>query len=337
MKNTELSLHLTENLFRLTEYSVDINNKESPFKISKLIETNNQIPFFLNFSEKILIDQAQLIETTVKKINSKLNNVRLIIPDEYTFSEIVDFPYLPEKELISAVKYQADQIIPIPIDKVAIDIAILNEDKKQNKKKILIIASTYELIDYLTRLIEASGLIPEVLENEISALMRLINNNRFFLEKEPCVFFNFGFTSSFFYFYHPELRLIVDLYKIKVGLNLFLKELNLNFNFNDQKAYETLINIGLSKNASIDFEKNFLPIFNELVKNFDVFIQTIKGKYKLSSINKVYLLNQNAKIKNFETYLSQLRPYHFIPFPIKTQPLINHPEEVIFNLAHYEL
>lgn len=337
MKNTELSLHLTENLFRLTEYSVDINNKENPFKISKLIETNNQTSLFSNFSEKILIDQAQSIEAAVKKINSNINNVRLVIPDEYTFSEIVDFPYLPEKELISAVKYQADQIIPIPIDKVAIDIAILNEDKKQNKKKILIIASTYELIDYLTRLIEASGLIPEVLENEISALMRLINNDRFFLEKEPCVFFNFGFISSFFYFYHPELRLIVDLYKVKVGLNLFLKELNLNFNFNDQKAYETLINIGLSKNTSIDFEKFFLPVLNELIKNFDIFSQTIKGKYKLSSINKVYLINQNAKIKNFETYLSQLRPYHFIPFSIKTQPLINHPEEFVFNLAHYEL
>lgn len=337
MKNTELSLHLTENLFRLTEYSIDINNKESAFKISKLFEANNKMPFFLNFSEKVLIDEAKLIEEAVKKINSNINNIRLVIPDEYTFSEVIDLPYLPEKELISSVKYQADQIIPIPIDKVAIDIAILNEDRKQNKKKILIVASTYDLINYLTRLVEAAGLIPEVLENEVSALIRLINKNDFFAEKEPCVFFNFGFMSSFFYFYHPELKLIVDLYKVKVGLNLFLKELNVNFNFNEEKASETLINIGLSKNASIDFEKFFSPIFNELIKNFDLFIQTIKGKYRLSLINKVYLINQSAKIKNFETYLSQLRPYHFIPFSIKTQPMINHPEEFIFNLAHYQL
>ncbi len=337
MKTTELSLHLTENLFRLTEYSVDLADKKNPFKIYKLYEANNDTPFFLNFSEKILVNQAQLIEAAVKKINSNINNVRLVIPDEYTFSEIIDFPYLPEKELISAVKYQADQIIPISIDQVAVDLAILKEDKKQNKKKILIVASTYDLIEYLTHFIEAAGLVPEVLENEISALVRLINNDRFFLEKEPCIFFNFGFISSFFYFYHPELKLIVDLYKVKVGLNLFLKELNLNFNFNDQKAYETLINIGLSEKASVDFEKIFLPVFDELMKNIDIFIYTIKKKYEFSSINKIYLINQSGKIKNFETYLSRLRPYHFIPFPIKTQPLINHPEEFIFNLAHYEL
>lgn len=337
MKNTELSLHLTENFFRVLEYDIDINNKKNVLKLSKHIEVSNQTHFFLNLSENVLIDQAKLIEKAVKKIYSNITNIRLVIPDEYTFSEIIDFPYLPEKELISAVKYQADQIIPIPIDKVAIDIAILNEDKKQNKKKILIVASTYDLIDYLTRLIEASGLIPEILENEISALTRLVSNSNIFFEKEPCVFFNFGYVSTFFYFYHPDLKLIVDLYKVKVGLNLFLKELNLNFNFSEQKAYETLINIGLTKNASIDFQKLFFPIFNELIKNLDIFIQTINGKYKLSPINKIYLMNQSAKIKNFDGYLSQLKSYHFIPFPIKTEPIINHPEELIFNLANYEL
>lgn len=332
MKNLDFSLHLNDNIIQISESYFD----GKIFHISKLVESEDVYPIFSNQSEKLLIDEAKLIEKLIDQAKFKSRNVRIVIPDEYTFFQILDLPQLSEKELISAVKYQAEQIIPLPIKEMAVDLSIIEENKKEKKAKILVVAAQLNLINFLTRLTEEAGLIPEVIENEISALSRLvtevypIKNNQYF------VFFNLGYQSSSLYFYHPEKNLITETYTFNLGSSLFQKELRINFNYNYKGAIQILKEIGIADTDQIRNKQIMQPIIDEIVKNLSIFINIIKKKYELTEINQVFFINQSFFIKNLENEVRQKINYQCSPFILPTQPSLTNSQGLVFNFSPYQ-
>ena len=110
--------------------------------------------------------------TQIRKLIGSLKiskNVSLIIPDALTYSQILTMPFLNEKELISAIKYQADQFIPMPIEET-IDIEVIEEITGENKKEkslLLIVAAPKKVIEKVQTTAELAGLNPESVENEL--------------------------------------------------------------------------------------------------------------------------------------------------------------------------
>lgn len=332
MKDFNLAIHLNDNNIQISESYFD----GKIFRINKLIESEDVYPIFSNQSEKLLIDEAKLIEKLINQVNFNLKNVRIIIPDDMTFFQIIDLPLLSEKELISAVKYQAEQIIPLPIEEVAVDLSVIEEDKKEKKAKILLVAAPLNLINFLTRLIEEAGLIPEVIENEISALSRLITeiypikNNLF------SIFFNLGYHSSSLYLYHPQKNLITETYTFNLGSSLFYKELKINLNLDDKKAAQILKEKGIVNDNQIKTQPVLLPVINEIGKNLTTFIQMMENKFALNEINQIFFINQASLIKNLENEIAQQINCHCLPLILPTQPNIPNPQSFIFNFAQYQ-
>src|SRR3989338_1652765 len=125
--------------------------------------------------ELISLDLAENVLRIAKakneggKIRVEKKRLNIVIPDGFTYSQIIKMPRLKEKELLSAIRYQADQFIPMPIDETSLDLEILYEDKVSNNSLVLIIAAPQKLIDRVQNLSEQEGLYPEAIENELSA------------------------------------------------------------------------------------------------------------------------------------------------------------------------
>lgn len=332
MKDLDLAIHLNDNNIQISESYFD----GKIFHINKLAESEDVYPIFSNQSEKLLIDEAKVIEKLMNQLNFNLKNIRIIIPDDMTFFQIIDLPLLSEKELISAVKYQAEQIIPLPIDNVAVDLSIIEEDKKEKKAKILLVAAPLNLINFLTRLIEEAGLIPEVIENEVSALSRLITeiypikNNLF------SIFFNLGYHSSSLYFYHPQKKLITETYTFNLGSSLFYKELEINLNLDNKKAAQILKEKGIVNDNQIKTQPVLLPVVNEIVKNLTTFINMMKNKFALNEINQIFLINQSSLIKNLDNEITKQINCHCLPLNLPTHPNIPNNQNFIFNFSQYQ-
>src|SRR3989339_1843428 len=149
--------------------------------------------------EKNLDIQAQRIKKLVDSLKITKKNVNVVVPGSLTYSQILVMPQLNEKELVSAIKYQADQFIPMPIEETNIDLEIIDEYKAEGKLLILIVAAPKKLIEKIQTTVELSGLVPESIENELSASSRLISqfNKKFFLpDQEGVMVANFGLNST---------------------------------------------------------------------------------------------------------------------------------------------
>ncbi|PJB89162.1 hypothetical protein CO083_01160, partial [Candidatus Roizmanbacteria bacterium CG_4_9_14_0_8_um_filter_34_12] len=127
--------------------------------------------YFTATSSVVIEAQAKLIQTLISNLKIKKTDVGLIIPDGQTYSQIIEMPKLNEKELLSAIRYQADQFVPMPIEKVSLDIEILKEDPETRKLLILIVAAPKTLVNKIEKTASTADLNPIFLKNELSAFI----------------------------------------------------------------------------------------------------------------------------------------------------------------------
>ncbi len=126
-------------------------------------------------------DQTQLSEA-IKKLKSEAkittNNVAAALPEDKIFTRVIEMPLLKEDELESAIKWEAEQYIPLPLDEVTLDyqIASMPDQKASQEKKmeVLLVASPKQLIDRYLKVLEGAGLRPASLETEIIAIARSV-------------------------------------------------------------------------------------------------------------------------------------------------------------------
>ncbi|MCX7881304.1 MAG: pilus assembly protein PilM [Patescibacteria group bacterium] len=303
MANDFFSLELGNDFFRLADVEM-ANNK---IKINSLFFQDNTLPIFSNDNEQTIIEEAKIIEKAINNLKIKKNNLNVIIPDYYSYSRIVEMPILKEKELLSAIKYQADQFIPLPLEETTIDLDIIYEDKKENKNLVLIVASSQKLVDKIEKLVQLIGCIPNNLENEISSFSRFANIFFQNFYNKNKIFVNIGNESSTFYFYNQQNSLITEVHSFEGGFNLFLKEIEINLNFDRQKAKETLKTIGFNQQSSVNLLEILKPTIVVFTKELEKFIFSLKERQKDMIIDEIVFFNFVCQIplleKELEKYL----------------------------------
>jgi len=290
-------LELGDNFIRVADAEI----KDQKVEFSSLGSVIKPIPFFINQNQVNIDSAAKAIEKLVADLKIQKKAVNIIIPDTYTYSQILTMPYLKEKELLSAIKYQADQFIPLPLDEATLDLDIIYEDPDKKSSLILIVAAPQNLIDLVGRVVEMAGLIPQNIENEISVFGRMITtffkNNS---QKLPLIFINFSDFSTSLYYYNPQLNIITNTYNYKIGHDLFSREVQVNYNFDKTKADDVLKTIGMAKGGSIDLQEILKPAFNEFAVELEKFITSIKEKEKSSNISRLFTVNLASQINYFD-------------------------------------
>lgn len=308
MNEAAFSLDLNEKYTRMCDLSI------SKDKIELLsLGYEETIPgFFSGSSESMIVQQAELIQQLHENLQIKKKKAQIIIPDNLTYSQILPMPKLSEKELIKAIRYQADEFIPLPIDDVYLDIEILTENEQEKKMLILIVASPKKVVDRIYRTIELAKLVPESLENELSATGRFVSDV-LHIDDAPVLIVNFGFSSTSIYVVDPTSSLIVLSRSFKIGLDLLIRDLKVNLNWDDAKAAEALKTIGLSPNGSVDINAVVSPIIKELTQEIEKTIFQVRDKMNLQ-IKQIYTFNHDRLVANFPQTIQA-------NFNIATQPL----------------
>lgn len=296
------SIYIGENSLRLV--NAGLNNGKVDIK--SIAYRDELVPLYTVMNDKTISDGAKVIEQTFNSMKLSSKNVNIIIPDTYTFSQIQEMPRLKEKELLSAIKYQADQFIPLPLEEASLDLEVLHEDTVNNKLLVLIIAASEKLITQVSTMIELAGLIPLSVENELSAIGRYLSvchtpatNKTSAAVDTASVFINIGYTTSSLYLYHDKYKLITDAYNVKIGIDLFLRELKANLNLDNLKAIEVLRTIGVGTSAQAQISDVLAPAVEDLLKEIEKFIIAMKEKYKVD-IQAIQLCNNSYLIRSLE-------------------------------------
>jgi len=301
MNNDSISIDLGEKFTRI----VDATFIKSKIILNAAGVQDTVSNFYSDDTEKSLTAQAELISKMYAELKLSKRNVNIIIPDTFSYSQILDLALLNEKELLSAVKYQADQFIPIPLDEVVMDIEILSIDKQNKQNKVLVVACPKKIVDRAEKLFEMLSLTPLSLENEHSSIGRLFSDVIQYENDKSFLIVNFGFSTSSIYLVDGKTSLILMTHTIKLGLDLFIKEIKFNLEVSDIRALELLKTVGFEANASYNISLVVSNILKEFVNELSKFI--ISSKEKLGfGIDKIYFCNYSSNLLSIEKKISEL-------------------------------
>lgn len=119
---------------------------------------------------------AQAIRQLIKETGAKSNSVALALPESQVFTRVIEVPALSAHELSSAISWEAEQYIPLPLDQVNIDYSILRDAKQTgtDKMDVLLVACPKSLLEKYLSIIEMAELIPIAAETEIIATSRAL-------------------------------------------------------------------------------------------------------------------------------------------------------------------
>lgn len=118
------------------------------------------------------------LAAAIKKLRQETkiatNNVTAALPQDQVYTRTVNLPSLSEEELRSAIKWEAEQYVPIPLEDATIAHQIVGQIKVDNQQKtqVLIVAAPKRLIEKALKVLKAAGLKTVGLETEIVAMAR---------------------------------------------------------------------------------------------------------------------------------------------------------------------
>lgn len=118
--------------------------------------------------------------------------VALSIPASRSYTRTMIAPNMTEKDLADAVKLEAEQYIPVPIDDLYLDHSVLRKNKAQTE--LLVVASPKKIIDSYMRLAAILGIEVVAIEPSSSSITRLFTQSE--IHDVPTVLIDFGSISS---------------------------------------------------------------------------------------------------------------------------------------------
>lgn len=122
---------------------------------------------------------ANAIKKLVHDARIGTKSVHVALPESQVFTRVIDVPQLSRQELSAAIRWEAEQYIPLPLDQVVMDFSVLQEAKDTGTKmmQVLLVASPKVLIDKYVGYIEQSGLGVVSIETEIISACRALSRS----------------------------------------------------------------------------------------------------------------------------------------------------------------
>lgn len=122
---------------------------------------------------------AAAITQLIKETGAKSDSVALALPESQVFTRVIEVPALSPRELSSAISWEAEQYIPLPLDQVNLDYSILREAKETGtgKMDVLLVAAPKNLLEKYLTIIEMAELVTAAAETEIIATARALSRS----------------------------------------------------------------------------------------------------------------------------------------------------------------
>ncbi|MCH7730464.1 type IV pilus assembly protein PilM [Patescibacteria group bacterium] len=126
--------------------------------------------------EKDFVAVAEVVRKLHKEAKISSKEVVLSLPEHLVFTQTIKFPPLTDAEIASAVKWEAEQIIPIPVAEAIIQHQILERREKASPPVVivLLVAAPRSLVEKYAKIVHLGRLTPVAVETDLVALVRAL-------------------------------------------------------------------------------------------------------------------------------------------------------------------
>ena len=218
---------------------------------------------------------AEIIKEAIKKVREeklKTNYVVASLPEEKAYLEVIQMPKVPEEDLKSAVIYEAENYIPLPIEDVYLDSQIVPPALNHlDHLDILIAALPKKTVDPYLSALKLAGLQPLVFEIESQAIARSLIKNE--MATSPHLLIDLGATrTGFIIFSGKSLRFTSS---IPVSSGNFTEIISKNLGVSFTEAEKLKIKYGLEEKTKLKFENGKASLKKDRGKIFEALIPAL--------------------------------------------------------------
>ncbi len=287
--------------FSKERFSVGLDIGTSAIKLIKLKSSKGILELCGFALEPIELD----LELALKRIaeSCATKKVNLSISGSSTVIRYVNFPKMSADELKQALKFEAPNHIPFPVNEVNLDGYILKEDLPENKMLVLLAAVKKELINQRLKLIQGLGFQPHIIDIDSIALVNAFHHSQDdnLKKDKTIILLNIGALMSNLNILEDGLpRLSRDIY---IAGNTLTQKLREDFNLDFKSAEQLKLNPdkeGLDKVCSAA-EAVVSNLANEIRISFDYY-----ESQSASTVSKVFLSGGGSKFSPLKEMLANL-------------------------------
>ncbi len=285
-------------------------------------------------------DQQDMAESIRKmmdeaKITTPIVNVAL--PDSQVYTRIIEMPSLSDKDIASAIYWEAEQYIPLPLANVTLDWNILKKpanDANGGKMEVLLVGAPTILIDKYQKVLTLAGLSINAIETEILATIRpLVTPNHF---PNSMVVYIGDLSTSFAIIKEST---VVFTYSIAAGGIAINRAIASGFGFTLAQAEKYKNTYGISEHSlGGKIGKATEPVLTSIIIEIKKALAFYSEKYKNDDvpIQQILLSGGNAKLPGIDLFFAENCGIEtVIANPLRLLGIEKAPKEILDNAFDY--
>ncbi len=242
---------------------------------------------------------AELIKQLVHENHVTAKNVVVGLPSNKVFATVISTPKLENAQLAKAIRYQAEQYIPMAIDQVKLDWAVVDQSKDGKTLEVLLVAAPNSVVDKYVYIVEKAGLEPLALEaNAIAAARGLVPAGNI-----AVVLVDLGsLDSDISIVCNNSPRLIRS---VPVGGQTLVRAVAQNLGLDDVQANQFTYKFGLTQ-SKLEGQvlKAIKPTLDGLVSEIDKSVKFFNGRYPEVKIEKLVVTGAAAALPELGPFLA---------------------------------
>lgn len=124
-------------------------------------------------------EMADSLRKMVKEAQIATPYVHVALSESQVYTRVIEMPILSEKELASAIYWEAEQYIPVPLSEITFDYVVIKKPERpdaNSKMRVLLVGAATQLINKYKNIISLAGLSLVSLETEILSVVRLLRH-----------------------------------------------------------------------------------------------------------------------------------------------------------------
>lgn len=244
---------------------------------------------------------AQAIAQLVGQAKVSSKNVAVGIPSSRVFSTVADVERLPDGELSKAIRYQADALIPTPMNESKVDWATLG-DSPADKTKVEILLSSVpnKFIEDRLDMLESIGLNVIAFEPDNMALARAMTPAE---GGGAQMIVDVGFKGTDLVILDNGMPKLMR--SIPTGMEAIFRSALQNLNVDDKQAEQFVTKFGLSK------DKLEGQVYQAIIGTVDLLtgeveksIKFYQTRYPASKLERIVVTGGASVLPEFPLYFA---------------------------------
>jgi len=291
-------------------------------------------------------DQEEISQTIKNlvheaKIDSPLVSVAL--PENQVYTRVIEMPTLSDKELSSAIYWEAEQYIPVPLPTLTLDWKVLTRPKNPQEgvtMTVLLVGAPTQLLDKYDKILSQASLRVVSAETEILSVVRALT----FVGKKSSVLFpntvivHIGSISTSLAILKENS--IVFTYTIPTGGTAISRAISTDFGFSSTQAEEYKKTYGVTKESlEGKIGQATAPVLSSIVSEIKKAVAFYTNKYKNAvPVAQILLSGGSAKLPGISGFFAEnagietviANPWHVLA----SQDM---PKELLDNAPEYTI